>query len=94
MIEGKYWLLAVACFLVSSIMLYRTITYLNSGIYTLTFRGSRQNEYIYKNKTPIAYWFHVIVDLVVSVIMLYVSFWFIDWMPSFKELHEMIGSII
>lgn len=94
MIEGKYWLLAGTCFLVSSIMLYRTISFLFSGIYTLTFRGSRQNEYIHKGKRPFAYWFHLIFDLIASVIMLYVSFWFIDWAPSFKELNEMIRSII
>ena len=92
--DGGYWLLVGLILLIASIMLYKSIFYIRCGIYTKTFKGSRQDEYVYKNKTPLVYWFHVIFDLIASISMLYVGFWFLDWVPPFNELYERIRSVL
>jgi hypothetical protein len=67
---------------------------LRRGVYTKTFKGTTRKEYIHKDSKPIEYWFSVIAQMIIGVVMIGLGFWLLDDLPAFHNWRTEINAML
>jgi hypothetical protein len=59
-----------------------------------TFKGTTRKAYIHKDSKPIEYWFSVIAQMIIGVVMTGFGFWLLDDLPAFHNWHTEIRAML
>ncbi|AWC85802.1 MULTISPECIES: hypothetical protein [Enterobacter cloacae complex] len=90
----QYWLAVCGIFLTGPFAFVQSIIFLRRGVYTKTFKGTTRKEYIHKDSKPIEYWFSVIAQMIIGVVMIGFGFWLLDDLPAFHNWHTEIREML
>ena len=90
----QYWFVVCAFFLIGPLAFAQSIIFICRGVYTKTFKGTSRKEYIRKDLKPIEYWCSVIAQMIVSLALIALGFWFLGDIPTVNQWYSEVSALI